>query len=159
MKKVIEEFYTLPEKNQKILSQIDFSDTFSTTNQCHSIVGIGKLIFETYPKWIEVLMNLRNRIMAVFGLKTEMPADYHEDDYIGFFKIFSQNKQELVLGMDDKHLNFRVCIINTHQVNYNIKVVTLVAYNNAFGRFYMFVIKPFHRLVVKRMVLQAFCKR
>jgi hypothetical protein len=142
------------------LPTIDFSDTFSTTNHQDDLATISNLVFGTAPKWIEFLLKLRNSIVKVFGLKTEQPADFHTNfkvgGYIGFFKIYSIEEKEIILGADDKHLNFRVSLYNSHESEFNIKVTTLVEYNNSFGRWYMTIVKPFPHLVVKVMVKQAY---
>ncbi|MFY0608306.1 MAG: DUF2867 domain-containing protein [Cyclobacteriaceae bacterium] len=142
------------------LPKIDFTDTFSTTNHQDDLRSISNLVFGTMPKWVEFLMKLRNAIVSVFGLKTEIPADFHSTfevgGYVGFFQIFSIEHNEIMLGADDKHLNFRVSIYNSGEDQFNIKVTTLVQFNNLFGRFYMAIVMPFHHLIVKRMVKQAY---
>ena len=61
-----------------------------------------------------------------------------------------------MLGANDKHLNFRVSVYNSNETLFNIKVTTLVEYNNRFGKIYMTIIKPFHHIIVKAMVKQAY---
>lgn len=142
------------------LQQIDFTDTFSTTNHIDNLEKVTQLVFGTMPKWVAFLMRLRNTIVKLFGLKTEKPEDFHANfivgGYIGFFQIFSIQPNEIILGADDKHLNFRVSMYNSKEPQFNIKVTTLVQYNNKFGKYYMAIVKPFHHLVVKIMVKQAF---
>ncbi len=50
MKKVIEQPTLLDTKQKKLLSKIDFSDTFATTNHTNTIEELSKLIFNTTPK-------------------------------------------------------------------------------------------------------------
>lgn len=142
------------------LPAIDFLDTFSTTNHQDDIGVIANLVFGTMPKWVVALLKLRNTIVKAFGLQTEKPKDFNSNfkvgGYIGFFKIFSIQQNEIMMGADDKHLNFRVSIYNSHESEFNIKVTTLVQYNNRFGRIYMTLVKPFHHLVLKRIVRQAY---
>ncbi|WP_203257536.1 DUF2867 domain-containing protein [Hyunsoonleella ulvae] len=142
------------------LSKVDFKDTFSTTNHVHSLDTIMTMIFGTMPRWVMYLMDLRNALVKRLGLETVNPRDFDEQTKIGdenaFFKIYSREKNEIVLGADDKHLNFRVSIYNSNAPKHNIKVTTLVEYNNLLGKVYMGVIKPFHVLVVKHMVKQAY---
>jgi hypothetical protein len=160
MKKVIEEKIELTDEQKKMLSKIDFVDTFSTTNHINNIEEITNLVFNTTPKWINSLFAIRNKIASLFGLKTEMPNDYNENykvgGYVKFFKIFSISDNEVILGADDSHLNFRAVINNDKSDSYNIKVITLVEYNNLKGKIYMGIIKPFHRQIVKRMVKNAY---
>lgn len=142
------------------LPKINFTDTFSTTNHLDDLGLISNLIFGTMPKWVGFLMKLRNTIVRIFGLKAEKPEDFHSNfkvgGYIGFFQIFSIQQNEIMLGVDDKHLNFRVSIYNSDENQFNIKVTTLVQYNNRFGKIYMAIVKPFHPLIVKRMVKQGY---
>ena len=142
------------------LPKIDFSDTFSTTNHQDDLGLISNLVFGTVPKWVGALMKLRNILVKKFGLKTEKPEDFHSSfkvgGYIGFFQIFSIEQNEIMLGADDKHLNFRVSIYDSGENQFNIKVTTLVQYNNRFGKIYMAIVKPFHHFIVKRMVKNAY---
>ena len=160
MKKVKEEKPYITTKAKEMFPDIDFSDSFSTTNKEDSIGDIANLVFNTSPKWIEVLFKIRNKIVGFIGLKNDVPTDYKEGlevgDYIKFFKIYYISENEMILGADDSHLNFRAIISNVNSVEYNIRVTTLVKYNNKKGRIYMKIIKPFHRLVVMKMVSNAY---
>lgn len=160
MKKVIEEHKELTSEMIELLTKIHFTDTFSTTNHRDNIKDITNLIFNTSPKWLELLFKLRNNLVKIIGLKTDIPKDYNETfkvgGYVKFFKIYSISNRQVVLGADDLHLNFRAIIENNTSKNYNIKVTTLVQFNNKKGNIYMNIIKPFHRLVVKKMVKNAF---
>lgn len=160
MPKVKEETVFLSEKTTQLLPKVDFADTFSTTNHIDSIQEITKQIFTTTPNWIKVLFKVRNSIATVFGLNTSMPKDYNEDfkvgGYVKFFKIYDIAPSEIILGANESHLNFRAIVSDTKAASHNIKVTTLVEYNNTKGKIYMNLIKPFHRMVVKRMVSQAF---
>lgn len=73
-----------------------------------------------------------------------------------FFQIFSIQENEIILGADDKHLNFRVSIYDSDEKQFNIKVTTLVQYNNRFGKIYMAIIKPLHLPIIKSMIKQAY---
>ena len=160
MKKVKEEETQLTDNQKELLAGIDFSDTFSTTNHINSIEEITNLIFNTSPNWVNSLFKLRNKIVRLFGLKTGIPDDYNEKykvgGYVKFFKIFLVSDHEVILGADDSHLNFRVIINNDKSDINNIKVITLVEYNNLMGKIYMGIIKPSHRQIVKIMVKNAF---
>ncbi|WP_103068118.1 DUF2867 domain-containing protein [Aquimarina sediminis] len=158
--KVKEEKAYLTETSRQLFKKIDFIDTFSTTNHTNTMMEISNLVFNTSPKWVGFLFKIRNGIVKLFGLKTSMPKDYNTKfevgGYIKFFKIYEITENEVVLGANDSHLNFRAIINNTHSPIHNIKVTTLVQFNNSMGRIYMSIIKPFHRLVVIKMVKQAY---
>lgn len=145
MKKVREEKVCITESGKECLASIDFSDTFATTNHVDSIERVTELIFETMPKWIDKLFEFRNWMVSFWGLKT----DFKSKDGVGFFKTYKESKNEIILGVDDSHLNFRALVCNTGTKCYNIKVTTLVHYNNRKGKIYMRLIKPFHVWVGK----------
>ena len=160
MKKVIEDHAPLADEVKNLLPKIDFSDTFSTTNHIDTIQNITNLIFNSPPKWVVALFKFRNSIVMLFGLKTGKPDDhtdvFAEGGYVSFFKIYSVKEKEIVLGANDSHLNFRAIVKNDGSEQFNIKVITLVEYNNLFGKIYMTLIKPFHRLIVKRLVRKSY---
>lgn len=144
------------------LDHIDFSDTFSVTNHKNTLKEISILIFGTSKKWVKKLFDLRNFIVKIIGIKEQKPKDYNNEfkvgGYIGLFKIYEISKDEIILGLNDSHLNFRVSVYNNKNIKYNIKITTLVKYNNTKGKIYMKLIKPFHECVIKSMVKQAYSK-
>lgn len=127
---------------------------------------IGKLFFSSSPKWIDKLFAFRNKLVRIFGLKTsEKITDRQKmlDNFkcekgerIGLFKVFDKTADEIVLGEDDKHLNFRVSLFidnkNENKVNKNLIISTTVKFNNWFGRFYFIPVRPFHKLIVPIML-------
>jgi hypothetical protein len=159
MKKVREVKTDLSKLNH-LLAKVDFEDTFATTNHVDSMERIVKRILNEKPKWIDALIAFRNRIVKRFGLQTTIPDDYHTQyvvgGYVSFFKIFAIEKNRVILGADDTHLNFKVAIVNDESEQFNIKVTTLVEFNNTFGKVYMSIIKPFHKIVLINMVKKAF---
>jgi hypothetical protein len=159
-KKVIEEFGIKTYLSETSLPQIDFTDTFSTTNYHDDLVTVANKIFNQTPAWIKGLFALRHILVKLVGIESKLPADFNTElkvgGYIGFFKIYAIEKNEILLGLDDEHLNFRVNIVDSKERQYNIKVITSVEYNNSKGRLYMQTIKPFHRLVVMGMVKNAY---
>ena len=142
------------------LPKIDFTDTFATTNHEDDLETISYLIFGTFPRWIRVLFKIRNALVGWLGLKTELPQKtdmtFEVGNHAGFFEIYSIEDNSVTLGADDSHLNFRAVIYNSGKEKFNIKVSTLVEYNNRMGKVYMAIIKPFHHIVVKSMVKRAF---
>ena len=146
---------------KEALPIVDYQDTFAVTNHQDSIEEITRLIFGRMPGWAKALFTIRNYLVKFFGLKTDISTNnnhFVEGAYIGFFKIYHIYAHGVLMGVDDKHLNFRVSIYNSSQKYYNIKCSTLVQYNNSTGKIYMTLIKPFHRLIVKAMLKNAHIK-
>ena len=108
------------------------------------------------PRWIEVLLVLRNFLVALFGLKTSAPNKTGASDIIGIFPIVSQTPDRLVAGFNDKHLDFRVVVdIATSERGQHVTATTLVLTHNLLGRTYLAIILPFHRLVVSALLRQV----
>ncbi|PCJ10525.1 MAG: hypothetical protein COB16_00480 [Rhodobacteraceae bacterium] len=100
-----------------------------------------------FPFWAGWLLRLRNILVAPLGLTKEVP----EGDKIGPFPIDQRNEQEIILGFDDSHLNFRISILTTGTEAY---CATWVRRNNWLGRIYLAAIMPFHILIVRNAVSQ-----
>ncbi|MCX8999230.1 DUF2867 domain-containing protein [Rhizobiaceae bacterium BDR2-2] len=101
------------------------------------------------PAWVRLLMTLRNRIVALFGLKTAGVAAGAEGQ-IGGFPVVSERDDQVVLGFNDRHLDFRIVIdvVLESAGGSRVSVTTLVDRHNLFGRFYIAAVTPFHRLIV-----------
>jgi len=144
------------------LKRVDYTDTFSTTNHVDPLPVITNKIFATAPGWVKALMQLRNTLVKVVGLKTDFSPEKDQVFKVGgkvaFFKIYEIHDNEILLGEDDSHLNFRVSIFDSKEAVNNIKVTTLVAYKNGFGKFYFAIVRPFHKLIVRSMVGNGFAK-
>ncbi len=159
---------TFPEKS--ILSNInyDYADSYSGNldrkNSITTSTDVGNAFFTSFPKWVGILMLLRNRMVSVFGLKTgetlnetDLVADkinFGKGDQIGIFKVYDKNNSELILGEDDKHLNFRISLFLEPNSEHKEKLIisTIVIFNNWFGKLYFLPVKVFHKLIVKSML-------
>lgn len=119
---------------------------------------LARFILSHQPAWIGWLMNVRDTIVACFGLKTARHLATLANR-IGIFKVYSTNQTEIVLGEDDKHLDFRISILCSAEAepggSRQLIFSTVVHCHNRLGRAYLFVIAPFHRLVVKASLLRA----
>ena len=63
---------------------------------------------------------------------------------------------EVVLGLDDKHLDFRIWVsVRENAQGSEIWMSTLVRYNGVSGRIYLFLIKPFHKVLSRLMLRRA----
>jgi hypothetical protein len=108
------------------------------------------------PRWVDMLVALRNIIVAPFGLKTSGEDRRAPRDIIGIFPVVSETPERLVAGFNDKHLDFRVVVdVATSGQRQSITATTLVLTHNRLGRTYLTVITPFHRLVVRAMLQQV----
>ena len=114
-------------------------------------------MFSRSPRWIEALLRLRNLIVAPLGLKTSGASEPGTLGgtlgMIGIFPVVSETPERLVAGFNDSHLDFRVIVdVAPAGAGQRITATTLVRTHNRFGRFYLAVILPFHRLIVRSML-------
>jgi len=150
-----------PDQNQ--YNYIDsYEGAVNDKDNTMGIDDVAKAFLKPGPKWVDTLFTFRNKIVSLFGLKTpneRMDAKrldsfkFEPGERVGLFKIFSKTTNELILGEDDNHLNFRVSLLLEESKNDTstkiVTVTTLVIYNNWFGRLYFFPVKPFHKLIVQ----------
>lgn len=143
----------------------DYSDTFyskptPTDLNTEMIVNIFSNMENNQPRWIKSLMRLRNRMALIFKLKqTGIDKTTHSQNVkvgekLGPFPLLEKREDGIILGKNDKHLDFRLLIIY-ESISFQTKqigITTLVKFNNKFGRLYFSIIKPFHKMIVKQMV-------
>lgn len=119
---------------------------------------------QTTPKWAEFLMSLRNRLARLIGLKDvgalsaasrRRPEDYGVGERFGIFSIFADTPDELVLGIDDSHLDVRVSVLKLASSPGAFTVSTLVETHNLLGKIYMAPVAPIHAILVRRMLARA----
>jgi hypothetical protein len=117
------------------------------------------------PAWIDRLMAIRNRIVALFGLKNlggiaqidpnKKASDYQAGDRVGIFTLISNAPNEVLLGDSDKHLRVVVSVhkqADSTSEAATITVTTVVHVHNWLGRLYMLPVTPFHKIIARSMV-------
>lgn len=122
--------------------------------------AVARAILGRPAWWIRGLLAARDMAVGRFGLKTtdELQRNARENESIAFFPVLSRSKNELVLGVDDRHLDFRTSILlgsSDDEGAFDVVVTTAVRCHNAFGRAYISLIRPFHVLVVRSSLNRA----
>ncbi len=101
-------------------------------------------------------MRLRNLIVGpLFGLRTDAHDLPEAIEKIGIFPVLSKTQRQVVVGFDDKHLDFRIVIDVEDLADgemKRVKATTLVHRKILIGRIYIAVITPFHNVIVKAMI-------
>ena len=124
---------------------------------------LWRFVISQQPPWIGWLTNVRDAIVAGFGLKTAKHlatlSREAKCDRLGIFKVYGRSENEIVLGEDDKHLDFRLSVLRTPDLSPTLGgqliVSTVVHCHNLLGRAYIMVIAPFHRQVVTASLHRA----
>lgn len=126
--------------------------------------ALARFLFAGQPRWIAGLLRLRDLLVAGFGLKTAkslqsapQPGGHPR---IGIFRVYACHENEVVLGEDDRHLDFRVSVLRHPQgegagAAQWLVVSTVVRCHNTLGRAYIALIEPFHRAVVRATLARA----
>jgi len=130
-----------------------------------SVVDIFFGIFAHHPLWMKILLIVRNRIASFCGLDAptaseiiniEIKSSYGVGDKIGVWPIFSLTETELLVGRDNKHLDFRLSVLRVADgETASVVVSTLCTVHNAFGKLYLFLVIPFHKWGVQRLISNA----
>jgi hypothetical protein len=145
----------LPEDSKvfNFIENIDYTDTFRIElTQDNNIKYLYLKLLNTKSKTVEFLMSLRNKIMSILGAKKvikETKGDFAVGNTVGLFKIYFIDEKEIISGLKDNHLDF---CISFYKKDNKVILSTLVKYNNTFGKVYMNIVKPFHKLIVKNML-------
>jgi hypothetical protein len=122
--------------------------------------------FGATPLWVSWLMALRNGLVRLVGLKSvgalavgsDKPASaYRVGDRLGIFTIQAMSDAEILMGIDDRHLDVRVSIVKPEagEAPPRYVVSTVVHVHNGLGRLYMLPVGRIHPLVVRAMMRRA----
>ena len=139
-----------------VLPTADWADRFTLGLSAGNLTAreAARLALEHPPGWVRKLMVLRNALVAPFGLKGAAKEVRTSEAEIGGFPVVSASDDRVVLGFDDRHLDFRI-VIDVRQdrpSGQTLSVMTLVHRNNLLGRLYLAAVMPFHKLIVRRML-------
>jgi len=133
-----------------------FRITLSDEQARQSAAQLTEQMFRRTPSWVTLLLSIRNRAVAVFGLRS---ADMHIDDRarsaVAGFPMIAQSDDMVQLGFDDKHLDFRIWVRRdaaTPTSPAQLTLTTVVRTKQLLGRAYLRVIMPFHRCIVPAML-------
>ena len=141
-----------------LLAGAQFADAFRVEIEDRNLDArqAAERMMARQPRWAEALLALRNFLVAPLGLRTSGAGLVPPRDMIGIFPVVSQTPDRLIAGFNDRHLNFRVVIDVTAPGSVRqVTATTLVKTHNWFGRIYLAIIMPFHRLIVPALLRQV----
>jgi hypothetical protein len=143
---------------ESVLSGAQFADAFRVTVPEAGLDArsAAERIFSRSPRWVEMLLELRHRIVAPFGLKTSAAHEAKAAGMVGIFPVLSETPERLVAGFNDHHLDFRVVVdVLPAGSGREVTATTLVLTHNWLGRAYLTAIMPFHRMIAKTLLKQV----
>ncbi|MFN3362998.1 DUF2867 domain-containing protein [Allorhizobium sp. NPDC080224] len=146
---VVEQQVALPHPD---LPEADWADSYGVRLDGSDLdpMEVARDLMGRAPRWVGALLKIRNLIVGFFGLKSA-ELELTGQDRIGGFPVIAHDGDHVLLGFNDKHLDFRIIVAvepegTGHQ---HVSLTTLVQRHNLFGRVYILVVTPFHKLIVK----------
>lgn len=141
------------------------ADAFAVTLPAGSpaaIEPLARAVLGDPAWWLRGLLKLRDLLVAPFGVKSsqQLRAEMQTRGrpHIDFFAVLASSAHELVVGEKDRHLDFKASLLVRplpHGAGREMVATTVVHCNNRFGHVYLFLIGPFHRLVVRSNLARA----
>jgi hypothetical protein len=143
------------------LGEASFHDAFETdlVDGTLTPIAIAYAFLRGTPAWAEALLSIRNRMVAPFGVRDigrlsavdgAAATCLEPGDPLSFFTVHSADEREVVLGIDDTHLNVRIAIVKRSTAGQASYVIaSWVRTHNSFGRLYMVPVGPMHKLIVR----------
>lgn len=123
-------------------------------------------IVKSAPKWSNILLSLRNRFVTICGLKdvgnfgnfeNKNAKDFVVGDRIDLFYIREIKQNEIIVGLDDKHLDVSISIVILPEGSGTIAYLsTLIHVHNFLGKVYMGMVTPFHTPIIHSMISNAY---
>lgn len=161
---------SVPVPAQRLVSRafprIDYADAYRielAPSTDRTVDDITRSLFSDVPSWIISMMRLRNAIVRRFGLKTSFDPEgisregrLAPGDRVGIFHVYDRTDDEVLMGDDDRHLDYRVSVFLERESTRLLAVVTtVVRFNKWTGRLYFWPVRPVHRLVVRAILRRA----
>lgn len=175
----------VPGPSEGSLLQEALADGFDHADGFQLVIGPGELgarsarsvmgallegFVDNAPAGVSRLMALRNGLVRPFGLRTSplgcpvssLLSTDASDRFASRFPVLAQrvaaddSRAQVLLGADDKHLQFRSCVDVEVLADGSVRVGlgTRVRTRNVFGRFYMGAIERVHRRYVSPAMLR-----
>lgn len=136
----------------------DFLDCYSVRlRRAAPLSETAQRIFIDLPIWVRGLLLVRDLAVTPAGLKTtaRLPrnTDYRDTLCIGeainFLCIREISDDEIILGEEDAHLDFKISVHRAQADPQVVGLATWVRCKNRFGKAYLRAIEPFHTQIVK----------
>jgi hypothetical protein len=97
-------------------------------------------LFRSAPAWVEALMALRQTVVGLVGIERGDSSSFDTVD---------RTADEVLLGTDSGHLDFRASVLREPD---RVVLSTVVQVHNARGRLYWGVVRHVHPVVVRSML-------
>lgn len=149
------------------LATATFVDAFEAELGDPSLTAlqIAQRAFSATPAWMDGLLRLRDLIIRPFGLKGVGAMGSRVEgsapgDRLSIFEIESVDDVEVVLGIDDRHLDVRISFLKRENSDRAVYAIcSLVRTHNLLGKAYMIPVGRLHPVLVRRMMAKTPLRR
>ena len=143
----------------------DFADSYRFASARPEACALTQFLalFARTPGWMNLMMDLRNRVVGYVGLKNlggmalrdpaKPAAAYKVGERVGIFTLQYADEREVILEDRDKHLQVQLSLFRLGADE--LQLSTVVHIHNRLGCVYMAVVGPVHGLIVPLMLKQA----
>ena len=105
--------------------------------------------FRATPLWFRLIFALRQAAARLAGLKTGPDGRIGEVELLARLPVAHEADDVLEIGMADRHLDFTITVERTRG---EVGFATEIWFNGAAGRAYLWLVMPFHRMILRRYV-------
>lgn len=142
----------------------DYADAFACDAEGGGDLSADDVLIALWtamPGWVNALFGVRNALVRLVGLRgggMKERADLLESTIRGggsmdMVSVAAKSDRETVLKLSDKHLDALMSVhIARAGGTQTVTAITSVYYHNLLGRIYFFLIRPFHKPIVKSML-------
>jgi hypothetical protein len=99
--------------------------------------------FRTPPGWVAAALGVRDALVGLVGIDRGGPSS---------FDTIARRPDEVLLGTDERHLDFRASVLVEPR---RVVLSTVVQVHNARGRAYSAIVRRAHPVIVKAMLGRA----
>jgi hypothetical protein len=117
------------------------------------------------PVWLRAAFKVRDALSRPFGVapimgfKDDARSEPRVGEKMDFFLVEAASPDQLVLTARDVHLDVMICVdVAPSGQGCDVAITASVVTHNAFGRVYMWVVGPAHRVITASMGRQARCR-
>jgi Protein of unknown function (DUF2867) len=119
------------------------------------------------PAWVRAMMHVRNRAVALVGLRssaawepraTDNDHPYAIGERVGIFELMHVDDDEVVAGDDDKHLRVLISVQREAPRDGQpaaVVMTTVVHIHNWLGHLYMMPVTPAHKVIAPTVLTRV----
>lgn len=137
----------------------DFLDCYSVDLNRTDIplMEVTQRIFIDLPGWVNGLLAVRDISVSLLSLKTTAGLPKNLDhrttvkvgEHINFLCVRRIAENEIILGEEDRHLDFKISVCRETSSSSRISLATWVHPHGLLGKTYLSIIRPFHVQIVR----------